>query len=367
MNKIFIVIFIDALSYKRGKKFFKKLQNEMKDLSLIKLTPGIGYSFNLHWEIFEGLNPDKLESFTDISIKFPKKIKQSRYINKLYSFFDQTLFANFFMRSFLRLIGSKRNIPLSEKEFFYLKNDYLFNLKDDSSFVDLFNRKMKIIKHEDLNVSFERAKIEIDKGNINTNIIIENLDHIGHLYGGSSEQYEKFSEIVFNKIIDFIFYLKRKQKKMYFLIISDHGMVDVKLSIDLQSILFDKFGVPGNNYFSIFDSVYLRIWGENNKIVLEIYKFLNSLEILKILNKFERKRYGITKSIFGDIIGVLKEGYIFSPNNFCFFLKKLPRGMHGYIENSENASGVIMTNLKEFNKMNEVKVSEVYRLITNSL
>ena len=57
-----LVIFIDALPYEVAKKF-----TSLKKYNIAPLTPGYGYSVNLHAELFAGVTPDKAGYFGDMA------------------------------------------------------------------------------------------------------------------------------------------------------------------------------------------------------------------------------------------------------------------------------------------------------------
>ena len=131
--------------------------------------------------------------------------------------------------------------------------------------------------------------------------------------------------------------------KEKFVVVSDHGMSEVVFSYNLQ--LEKRFGIQSiKKYLFFYDSVVLRVWSKDTKLLNEIEIYLNSLGIGGLLSQEDRKKYCVSNKQFGDIIYILNEGNIFLPNYFGVGLRSIVKGMHGYLPDNKDQMGVVISN-----------------------
>ena len=349
-NVPFLIVFIDALSYGFIKKNNGKLININSFSYEYKLLPTAGYSSNIHWLLFANRKPDDLNYFTDWNIVGEKADRSKKNIClKSLSFIDKVDYFSDTLRIFLRYSGLiKNNLPFSEINLFENKAIYFFNQSKNTKY-NLFRKKFLFIDYDKhkrkIGLIIENAKNE----KINIFIFSRCLDEIGHLYGPESNQYKNYTENLF-KCLEIILTKVLKEAKYNVILISDHGMTEIKSYINILKPLYLEFGYPGEDYIIYCDSVYLRVWSKYGCLIEKIRRYLSSIEIIKILTEEERRMYGIRKVKFGNLICVLKEGYAFNPNHFGLIIRKYPRGMHGYLDRSDNNTGLILANIKLFNE-----------------
>ncbi len=152
------------------------------------------------------------------------------------------------------------------------------------------------------------------------------LDQIGHTYGTESKE---ISEEV--KKID-----KIVSRKKFDIILSDHGMIDVKKTIKVP-LTKDCF----------IDSDMARYWGD--KTELEKIKKDLPLQDGKILD-WPNKSYG-------DLIFLVDPGILISPN--YWYGKNLVRGMHGYDGKHEEMKGIYI--IKKKGERKDICVEELHK------
>ncbi len=349
------VVFADAFSYRCYQK--------NGGLNFInhsyKLTPGIGYSSNLHHLIFSGNTPDDMDFFTDYGYVGPSK---SRKMGKLYSLFDTCDTVNNFYRYLLHKLKIQYdNIPFCERAAFQHNGVYKFIQPEDCY---VFGRKVELICNHDIDVAFSQAMQAINNRKEDLIVILEELDRLGHLHGSHSEQYEGYGNNILQRVDTFFKDYKSKYPDSICVFLSDHGMVDIHCGVDIIDSLYRHFGKPGDDYYFYNDSVYLRIWSESEAFRNCIADYLRGVDVLNYIDDNTRMRCGASKREHGDLIYWLKEGYMFNPNCFDIMLKSMPAGMHGYMEHSEDASGIVVLD-RAIDNNEEISANDIYRLIAD--
>ena len=118
------VVFADAFAYST----YIKLGGIGSDFSVQKIKPGIAYSSNLHYLLFDGQTPDDVGFFTDYCWK------SAKYINPgiIKKNFDQIDTLNNFYRALVRKITKKRII-------FHLERKLSLNVKENINLCNLVN------------------------------------------------------------------------------------------------------------------------------------------------------------------------------------------------------------------------------------
>lgn len=359
-----LIIFIDALPASKEFKIDK--------LNKVELIPNLGYSVNLHNEIFNGKSPDEMGFFGEYiyysNVSLTKKYLY-KFLNILeFAPFDLNKLFKIFLRKFLGVkIGQ---IPFRMVPFFKRKGKYPF-IGECSSILDGFK---KFVTDDMKNGIGKRDVIAIDNffkyiknENLNKHIFLSlcDLDGIGHKYGTKSKEYHSrlsFLKLNCNKILSS--YLKLFPYEPVILL-SDHGMSDVDKYIDPTKTI--RYIEKKYNLHCFFDSLYLHIFFKDTKCLKykeEIESLLKSSLPVKIFSNSQRASYGITNSDFGHIICLLEDRKAFSPNLFGF--KKL-KSYHGYMPNNKNNMGVFYS----FNLKTEITTSlsslDAHKIIAENL
>lgn len=343
-----LVFFVDALSF----EVVKHLDNSFHFHELNNVP---GYSSNIHWELFQGLKPDDIGFFSDFMFNSGLNNENSRFRNLL----DLSMPINNVYRFIKSKFNKKRdNILYSQRRSFSRTGRYFFDSAISNEllvFDELYGLHNKSIE----NVELESFHVQNDRS-----IFISNaLDYIGHNFGVHSDEYIDMGRNIIGKIKGIIDSVKTHDGvEPQYVIVSDHGMMTVKSSIDIRSSIVKKFGLPGRDYYFFMDSVYIRIWSKDECLLKKISDYLDDVEVLKYIDTDSRVGYGISNKMFGDLIYVLKAGYVFSPNDFDFSMKTQPTGMHGYLEGPSEANGVIASNMVDLSNVRGI--SQVYSQVS---
>lgn len=353
------VVFADAFA----SKCYKTLNvSELSEYYTYQLIPGVAYSSNLHYQIFQGKTPDDVGFFCDnefigASQNNPSKLKRT---------LDRIDSANTIYRWMSYKLGRPiTNIPYSESKSFKNTGKYLF--KQDGDCI-VFGRKVDKVTEDkyNSNIAFDKANDLLKNGCENMILVLNELDHKGHHVSCLGENYRAAAQNIVNRTVELFEAFRERYTNSYCLLISDHGMSYVHSSLNIYDRLYDQFGLPGKDYYFINDSVYLRLWFFNDKLKMDMMSWLDKIDALTLIPDCEREHFGITEYKFGELIYRLHEGYVFCPNSFNALIKGVPAGMHGYMENTETASGIVVSSSKIF-EGNAIEARRVYEVITNYL
>jgi len=189
------------------------------------------------------------------------------------------------------------------------------------------------------------------------------LDGIGHKFGTDSSEY--FSRLQFlqkncNRLVKE--YLA-KNKNSPVIILSDHGMSNVKSFIDPKKVL-SKIQKKYNVKF-FYDSLYLQVFAEKSSsednTINSVKKILETELPVRVFSNSERTKYGVTSTKFGSLIALLNDELAFSPNLFGYIKM---RAYHGYLPNNDNNKGVFFyKNFEIPSDIDDVSSIKAYDLI----
>jgi hypothetical protein len=340
-----LIIFIDALPYNfimKNKVFDENI------FSVVQLEPNIGYSSNLHWQLFENKYPDEIGFFTDWSF-VKEKNKSIRFISfllrpleiipKLSLLTKKVLDRYIYNRNAFSNVPSRfRNKFMNNAKYYFFESENLLNssvFKQDYTII--FQDELKVDYHEILKI----LKTNIVKTN-SLFLSISTIDEIGHKLSRTNE----YDSTVFNLMSELkkllMMYIDRYNEEV--LIISDHGMSPVKneIKLDFTNILSKK---EIKKLIDYKDSAVMKKYCEDYMIISKLRFFLTSLNFGHLLTEDERIYYGVTDRAFGNLIFILHDGYVFSDSWFSksIIKKKLNYGMHGFWPKSEDQQAVIIT------------------------
>lgn len=349
-----LVIFIDALPYTyiANSKWAEEMQ-------VSKLKPNIGYSSNLHWQLFANIYPDELGFFTD----WAYEEEENKYINNLSNMLnnlDKYEYISTIIKKILdRYIfktNAFANIPFKFRSKFKNKAQYLFFKTEYVKEIKHFENYELILQDENNKTYDEILKIFEEKVNDNQKNIFISLnfaDSLGHSYS-RSEEYNREMEKHIEKLVPIIRQYNKKNVDKKIMIVSDHGMSNVIKYVDLN--LESKIGKQSDTtYISYCDSAIMRIYIYDENKKKQIEEYLTKIPYGHVISNEERIYYGITDLKFGDIIFNLHDGYMFKENWFGKSLKRKvkPLGMHGFWPGTLDQMAVLMMynpteKLKEF-------------------
>ena len=182
---------------------------------------------------------------------------------------------------------------------------------------------------------------------------------IAHITGTNNPYFHKVMKEYDTKLNRIYNLLKENYKDEFaFIILGDHGMVDVDTYIDVKPILnmISKMKIRlGYDYVYFIDSTCFRLWIRDGTKVEKIDR-----AIKECLDPY--LDYSIDNTIidtkYGDLIYFVKPGIMFYPD---FFNNSRKRGMHGY-QNKINeqmgmciAIGKVKKGIKDCEELTSIK------------
>ncbi|MFY7670054.1 alkaline phosphatase family protein [Tenacibaculum sp. MEBiC06402] len=356
-----LIVFIDALPASKGFEFSK--------LKTSKLIPNLGYSVNLHNELFNGKTPDQMGFFGEYL--YNEDVKPSKeYLFKALNLIEYLPFKlNYLFKIFLRKFFRVRigQIPFKYVPYFNRKGKYPF-IKECNSMLDSF----KTFITDDLQnglgnrdeVALKGVFSYLKQGNdLNKDIFISlcDLDGIGHKFGTMSPEYNQRLDYLSENVENVMNVYEEIFPNEPMVVLSDHGMSNVESYVDPRSVIKEIEKKYNSKVF--YDSLYIQVFinsvNDITKDVESISNLLSASLPVKVFNEEERKMYGVTNKTFGNVLGVLNDRLAFSPNLFGYLKMK---AYHGYLPNSDDNKGIFLhKNLIEGN-LEEINSIEVYKL-----
>lgn len=376
-----LIIFIDSLPF----YYLCKIPNMSKYLQQYKVIPGLGYSINIHAELFGGYSPDDVGFFNEWTYD-----PENAPLRKLK--FAETLLRrinrrNFCYRAIKKIICTSFNIKAFDVRPDYLcrfarKGEEIYSVKRsiagkkglyDFSFSmpTIFNTSNNLITvmtdssaerlgGRDYSVYFQ-AK-ELVKESRNLFLWFPDLDGIAHVYGVGSETYHQHIMNLDKWIEELKMMFLANNNDGNVIIFSDHGMVNVKQIVRLQlEANIDKPGDSTYHYFT--DSTIIRVWLLDGKLNSNITEYLNSLNVGTVLDEDYREAKGVASKEFGDIIFILNDGNIFDQTSLSRDAGRA-KAMHGYLPEVESQKGIALFSLgSELFQNSEIKTFDLYNYI----
>lgn len=304
-------------------------------------------SFCLHPTWFAGLNPASSgKAFLNVyspQITPYKRLKlisflKAKRLNGLfrkfsYNYFPQTPYggAPNIPESFLQYFDRDENIPPWHKKYLYQKT--LFDAFRQHGLNWLFigspgsdQRTFSIV---------ENIKRTNPKKHSFIWLHFAELDWVCHKFGPQSIQSQKILRDIDNAIRKVYHYLANRYSTIDILVFGDHGHVEINHVVNVQNLLNNVSSQIGQDYLYFLDSTIARFWFRTDRARNEISSVLSGVTCMECLptNTFGIKRFN-ENSKQGELIWIVKEGYIISPN-FWQGNKKV-KGMHGYCSNVKN-------------------------------
>ncbi|MCF8057801.1 MAG: alkaline phosphatase family protein [Bacteriovoracaceae bacterium] len=336
-----------------------------------KIVPGNGFCERS--EIFTGKHPAETGFFTAIDLSKEKNI-YSRFspllniLNIFLKIFPSILLEKVLRRLIWEIVSKTKypmhpyKIPLNILKYFTLTEDKvdmrkkgalgclsIFDYIEQNGgryFYDSFtalNIAQKGDDHYRINIALENA----DEAYSHYFIYLSELDAIGHKYGPESKEINKAIHEMDQKIEYLIQRFKTKAPDTQFIILGDHGMVEVEQKIDAISILnntFNKYPISlGKDYLYFLDSTLVRIWIKDNSFKAQVLNEFRNNNELKTKGQFITKANAIELQIpytseSPDLIWWAKSGTLVSPD---FFHRREEgiKGMHGYDNSYDSSKG----------------------------
>jgi predicted AlkP superfamily pyrophosphatase or phosphodiesterase len=343
-----------------------------KGIYVKKLKPSIGFCERT--EMFSGARPEISGYFTALTfdeeksgfskisrlelgvIKFLKKISSllgtfNPFLDKA---FNYVAIDNLYLKKLVKITQPTYNIPLEFIREVALTEDYIemcnrnalsvetiFDMMvgENKSFLykTFASLRMDVGYSDDARI--KRMLLESQKRRYDLHLLyLGEGDGIGHRYGPNSKERREMMKRTDERIGRVVKFFENAYNDVDFLIVGDHGMVQVNKYINA----FDKIkNIARNNELKInvdykffLDSTLIRIWFNSKKAEIafrELFRNDDELnEYGKIITEKEITRYHLPKNVkyYGDLIWLADPGVVVFPD--FFHNKEKVKGMHGY-------------------------------------
>jgi hypothetical protein len=328
-----LIVFVDALPFVQLDQLPRLAAWPWKG----RLTPGFGYSINLHAELFAGLTPDDVGFFGEWALD-PALAPGRRYRHAL-PLLDAVLRPYVLNRGLQAVLTHRYrpgrimpNLPLARLADFSIHGEKV--TAPAFPLPTLFTRFPALVRVEAGGLPkgerdaalVARALALVGAGARQVFLPLPDLDGIGHTDRTTGARWAAHLTRIDAWLDDLAGAFLARHPEGDVLVVSDHGMADVHggVPFDIEVAV----GRPGRERYMYFtDSTLVRVWVVDPALRRPVADFAAGVPHLKVVTDDERAAFGITNPAFGDIVAVLDEGWCFEPSTFA---RHIPRAMHGY-------------------------------------
>jgi len=336
LEKKFILIIIDALGYRIAEKYNFRPEG-FPVRNRLRTVPG--FSQSALTSILTGCNPDEhglwmMYSFNRDSSPLrwlsllPKGISSKRrWLRRL---IDWKLRRIDGIRSYYSLYSVPKkvlpfvDIPAAKNTFLPGGGGECRTILDELSGreAEIFIRDYHTPEKE----SFSHLKNAVAGGSYNFHLLYTaGLDSALHSFGTSHPEIENRLRWYEGQLRD----IAAADKEAELIVLGDHGMCDVRNSIDIITGVEElDLDIP-YDYIPFYDATMARFRVFNKAAEEKITGFLSEIDGGSILDYNGKKELNIyfEDNHFGDIIYLLREGTIINPS---YMGEDMIEGMHGY-------------------------------------
>ncbi len=173
-------------------------------------------------------------------------------------------------------------------------------------------------------------------------ILLGDLDFAGHTYGTESGETMEALRSVDAGLERIYRLFARHHPELTFVVFGDHGMVDVRGTVDVELRLKGLRSRPWEDYTYFLDSTFARFWFHNDAAHDEIESMLGDLQGGAIVSGEDKHSYRASypHNRFGDLIFWADGGKLILPNFFQG--RREVRGMHGYRREVRDNHSVVL-------------------------
>ena len=275
-----------------------------------------------------------------------------RYSARLLDRYLQKYDGSLFEHDMLRV---RYNIPLSMLSFFIpteskLKYDApeffpatnLFHILQKAGLsydIQDFVEHNKIKGTDDERLARLRTKIEA-KNLKDFTLLYIGFGEIAHATGTRSASFHSKLTSYDGTLKNLYTLLKKNYGEDFrFVILGDHGMVDVEKYIDITELIEqmkDKFHLTvGEDFVYFIDSTAFRVWLRDQRFLSECNAMIQE-RLATDLDELDLER---ADNFYGDLIYILRPGRVFFPDFFNVYKNK---GMHGYTNKIDEQKGMCL-------------------------
>lgn len=356
MKRLALYTFIDAFGWEIY-KHYGFLEGYLREAKELKTT--FGFSSAADPSILTGRYPDEHTHWS--SFYYAPEISPFKLM-RLFALLPGFIFDRWRIRHWLsRLLkayyGYTGYFELYSVPFKYLpyfdyleKYDYFLPggiLRTDTIFDYCAEHKIpyhcsnwRLSEEENLKIMKER----LAEGKIRfAYLYLPKLDGVMHTFGTRHLEVEKKLHWLEREVSQVIKEAERHYDEVSFYLLSDHGMKDVKGSLDLIKIIKATHLKFGHDYVAMYDSTMARFWFLNEKSRMIIEERLKGVEEGYIVTDDELKRMHVffPDRRFGELFFLMNPGLLINPS--FMGLKVIP-GMHGYHPDDRDSSAMLASN-----------------------
>lgn len=185
------------------------------------------------------------------------------------------------------------------------------------------------------------------------------LDTLMHQYGTESREVNNYLKDMDKMLKDFVVKMIRKYKHVKVIISSDHGMVDIKGSINVIEKLRKNNLRENIDFISFPGSIMVRLWCKRNKEKTK--KVLEKIPNGKLYDEtnFSELGFKYKRKLVGDYLFLADSGYQIIPNYFDGF--KMMKAEHGYKPVKDELDGIFISSNKIGKK--EIILTDIFDLV----
>ena len=172
---------------------------------------------------------------------------------------------------------------------------------------------------------------------------ISDLDTVGHRYGPNSSECNAAMRRVDAGLRDLFLHLKNLYDRIDWVIIGDHGMAEVRSTLNVQESLYEAGIRQGQGVLCFLDSTMARFWFFGERAKPLVTSVLEKLQGGRTLGQADLDRYHLNypHNCFGDLFFLADPGVLISSNFYQG--TEIVKGMHGYApESPEQQSALII-------------------------
>jgi predicted AlkP superfamily pyrophosphatase or phosphodiesterase len=196
------------------------------------------------------------------------------------------------------------------------------------------------------------------------------LDGLGHRYGPHPELFQDSLREIDAWVHGTFDSATKRKLALNLIIVSDHGMFDVKDTVDIERKLeLIPLKVP-EDYLYFLDSTIARFWFFNAKAKRLVEEILSTVPNGHILSQQEKEKLKIDfklNNFYGELLFWVDKGYMIFPNFFQSITQDKTSGMHGYIDDEDGAliihsSAGILRDVSNMYGKDVVPLSKVFEI-----
>ena len=181
--------------------------------------------------------------------------------------------------------------------------------------------------------------------NVVDHFFVYETDPVGHYNGPTSIEIHDIMARLDTKIAAMYAEAKEKFGDVNLFIFSDHGMVEVKGSVNVKEVV-DKLPLkPVKDYLVFYDSTMVRFKVKDNAVKQQIIDAVSQIENVNHLDETLQEKYKIRfdDDKWGNLMFLVDPGFRVFPDYFAP-VKFNTKGMHGYWPDHKDSLGVLLCN-----------------------